>query len=60
VGYDHSVRDEAEKVFRLLISDKKVSFCDAISFVVVKAILDDVPCLSFDDAFARLGLSVIK
>ena len=59
VAYDDSVREEAEKVFRILIRDKKVSFCDAISFVVAKAILNDIACLSFDDDFSRLGLTVI-
>jgi predicted nucleic acid-binding protein len=59
VAYDDSVREEAEKVFRILIRDKKVSFCDAISFVVTRTILKDVVCLSFDDDFSRLGLTVI-
>jgi predicted nucleic acid-binding protein len=60
VVYDDSVREEAEKVFRILIQDKKVSFCDAISFVVARTILKDVACLSFDDDFSRLGLTVIR
>lgn len=60
VLYDDSVREEAEKVFRIFVRDKKISFCDAISFVVVKTILKDVACLSFDDDFSRLGLSVIR
>src|SRR5512139_2691212 len=60
VAYDHSVRDEAERVFRIGIRDKKISFCDAISFVVVETILKDCACLSFDDDFSRLGLSVIR
>lgn len=60
VAYDDSVRKEAEKVFRILIRDKKVSFCDAISFVVVKAILNDIACLSFDNDFPRLGLTTIR
>lgn len=60
VYYDDSVRQEAERVFRLFIRDKKVSFCDAISFVVVKTILKDITCLSFDEDFLRLGLTVIQ
>jgi predicted nucleic acid-binding protein len=60
VAYDDSVREEAEKVFRILIRDKKVSFCDAISFVVAKTILNDIACLSFDDDFSRLGLTIIR
>ena len=60
VAYDDSVREEAEEVFRILIRDKKVSFCDAISSVVVRTILNDVACLSFDDDFPRLGLTVVR
>jgi predicted nucleic acid-binding protein len=59
VYYDESVREEAERVFRLFTKDKKLSFCDAISYVVVKTILQDVNCLSFDEDFIRLGLNVI-
>jgi predicted nucleic acid-binding protein len=59
VFYDESVREEAERVFRLFTKDKKLSFCDAISYVVVKTILQDVNCLSFDEDFIRLGLNVI-
>ena len=59
IAYDESVRQEAEKVFRILIQDKKISFCDAISFVVARIILKDIACLSFDDDFSRLGLTVI-
>lgn len=59
VYYDESVRGEAERVFRLFTKDKKLSFCDAISYVVVKTILQDVNCLSFDEDFIRLGLNVI-
>jgi len=60
VEYDDSVRQEAERIFRLLSKDKKLSFCDAISYVVVKTILEDTPCLSFDEDFSRLGLIVIN
>ncbi len=60
VAYDDSVRKEAERIFRLLSKDQKLSFCDAISYVVVKTILEDIPCLSFDEDFCRLGLIVVK
>ena len=59
VYYDDSIREEAERVFRLLSKDKKLSFCDAISYVVVKTILHDTVCLSFDEDFSRLGLTVL-
>jgi predicted nucleic acid-binding protein len=60
VEYDESVRQEAERIFRLLGKDKRLSFCDAISYVVVKTVLDDISCLSFDEDFSRLGLIVVK
>ena len=59
IYYNDSVREEAERIFRLFSKDKKLSFCDAISYVVVKTILKDIVCLSFDEDFSRLGLNVI-
>jgi predicted nucleic acid-binding protein len=59
IYYNDSVREEAERIFRLFIKDKKLSFCDAISYVIVKTILKDIFCLSFDEDFSRLGLNVI-
>jgi predicted nucleic acid-binding protein len=58
--YDDSVRREAERVFRLLSKDKRLSFCDAISYVLVKTTLKDIACLTFDEDFSRLGLTVIN
>ena len=60
VEYDDSVRQEAERIFRLLSKDKKLSFCDAISYVVIKTVLEDIACISFDEDFSRLGLIVIN
>jgi predicted nucleic acid-binding protein len=58
VRYDDSVRSAAEKVFKKLSQDKKLSFCDAVSYVVVTHVLDNMPCLSFDRHFRNLGLIV--
>jgi predicted nucleic acid-binding protein len=58
--YDNSVRKEAEHVFRMLAKDKRLSFCDAISFVVAKTVLRDIACITFDQDFSRLGLRVIR
>ena len=60
VEYDDSVRQEAERIFRLLRKDKNLSFCDAISYVIVKTVLQDIACLSFDEDFSRLGLTVVS
>ncbi len=60
VEYDDSVRQEAERIFRLMSKDKKLSFCDAISYVIVKTVLQDIACLTFDEDFSRLGLIVVS
>ena len=59
VAYGDRVRDEAEAVFRLYGRGRRLSFCDAISFVVAGTLLGHLPCLSFDEDFRRLGLTVI-
>jgi len=59
IYYDDSVRQEAEQISRLFIRDRKLSFCDAISYVIVKTILKDIVCLSFDEDFSGPGLHVI-
>ncbi|MBI5101651.1 MAG: type II toxin-antitoxin system VapC family toxin [Nitrospirae bacterium] len=58
IPYDDSVRAEAEKVFRKLSKDKRLSFCDAISYVVIAHLLEGIPCLTFDRDFRSLGLTV--
>jgi predicted nucleic acid-binding protein len=60
VEYDDSVRQEAERIFRLLSKDKKLSFCDAISDVSLRTVRQDIACLSFDEDFSRLGLMVVN
>lgn len=59
VAYGDRVRSEAEQVFRQYGRARRLSFCDAISFVVVTTLLDHMPCLAFDEDFRRLGLTVI-
>ncbi len=59
VNYGQSVLAEAERIFRRYGRDHKLSFCDAISFVVVTTLLDHMPSLAFDEDFRALGLTVI-
>jgi predicted nucleic acid-binding protein len=59
VRYGDRVREEAEQIFRHYGRDHRLSFCDAISFVVVTTLLENAPCLAFDEDFRRLGLTVI-
>lgn len=59
VNYGSRVRDEAERVFRRRSRNRRISYCDAISFVVVRSMLNDMSCLAFDRDFRALGLTVI-
>ena len=59
VEYGVNVRVEAEQVFRRFGRERRLSLCDAISFVVVTTLLDHMPCFAFDEDFRRLGLTVI-
>ena len=59
MNYGDHVRDEAEQIFRQYGRDHRLSFCDAISFVVVSTLLDHIPCLAFDEDFRGLGLTVV-
>lgn len=58
-NYRASALAEAEQIFRRYGRDHKLSFCDAVSFVVVTTLLDDIPSLAFDADFRALGLTVI-
>ena len=58
VLYDDSVRTAAEDVFKKLAKDKRLSFCDAVSYVVITHILENIPCFTFDRDFRGLGLTV--
>jgi len=59
VNYGDNVRAEAEQIFRRYGRDHKLSYCDAVSFVVVTTLLDDIPSLAFDADFRALGLNAI-
>ena len=60
MDYGQEVRDRAEQIFRRRGRARRLSFCDAISFVVVTTLLDQMPCLAFDRDFRALGLTVIS
>ncbi len=59
VQYGDRTRAEAEEVFRIYAKDRRLSYCDAVSFVVVTSLLNNLPCLAFDRDFQRLGLTVL-
>jgi len=55
-----AVLSEAEAVFRRFAPRMRLSFCDAVSVVVLTSILRDAPCLTYDRDFAALGLTVMS
>ena len=59
VTYGDGVKEEAERVFLTYARDHRLSFCDALSFVVVSTLLDHAPCLTFDADFRGLGLTIL-
>ena len=59
VEYGNRVRAEAEQIFRRHGRNRRLSFCDAVSFVVVTTLLDHMPCQAFDEDFQALGLTVL-
>lgn len=59
VPCDDSVRREALEVFRRFARDKKLSFCDCLSFAILTTILDRMPAVTFDAHFRAMGLPVL-
>jgi predicted nucleic acid-binding protein len=57
---DAGIHETALQVFRRLASRRRLSYCDALSLVVVRQLLDDMPCLAFDRDFKALGLTVLS
>jgi predicted nucleic acid-binding protein len=60
VAVTDRVLGEAAQIFKQYGRTHRFSFCDAVSFVVVTTLLDNMPCLAFDEDFRRLGLTVIS
>lgn len=60
VNTDIKLKNEALSLFKGLSEDKRISYCDIISYLVASRTLDNIPCLSFDKDFERLGLIVVK
>jgi predicted nucleic acid-binding protein len=53
---DHAA---ALEVFRRLAPRRRLSYYDALSFVIVRLRLGDMACLAFDRDFRALGLTVL-
>ncbi|MBI4410989.1 MAG: hypothetical protein HY541_00700, partial [Deltaproteobacteria bacterium] len=57
---DDKIRQRSLSLFKKLASDKRLSLCDVISYILVKEHLQNIPCLAFDDDFEKLGLSLFR
>jgi predicted nucleic acid-binding protein len=57
--YGDRVRQAAEDVFRRFGRDRRLSYCDAISFIVVSTLLSGAHSLAFDRDYRALGLPVL-
>ena len=51
---------QAVAVFNLFSKDKKISFVDALTRVIIYGELNKMPALSFDSDFKALGLTTIS
>ena len=47
-----------QKKYSKSFQNKKLSFFDALSFVIITELLDGMFCLTFDRDFRSLGLTV--
>lgn len=52
--------NQAIALFNLFARDRKISFVDALSYVLIKEELRKMPALSFDEDFKTLGLTTIS
>ena len=51
---------QAIAIFTLYSKDRKISFVDALSHVLINGPLDNMPAISFDGDFKTLGLTTIS
>jgi len=55
-----SQHHQAIAIFNLFGKDRKISFVDALSKVLISGELENMPALSFDKDFKALGLTTIS
>ncbi len=58
--FTNSQCHQAIEMFNTLSKDRKISFVDALSKVIIAGNLKNIPALSFDDDFRALGLTTIS
>ncbi len=56
--YGDEIREAAKKTFRRFNKDHSFSFCDCISYHVIRDLLHPMPALSFDEDFRQMGLTI--
>ncbi|MEW6186525.1 MAG: PIN domain-containing protein [Thermodesulfobacteriota bacterium] len=54
-----SQHHQAIALFNLYGQDRKISFVDALSRIIISADLENIPAISFDSDFKTLGLTTI-
>ena len=59
-GSDESTRQETLAVFRRFGKDKKLSYCDCHSYVILSMLLPDTPTATFDIHFKMMGLPILS
>ena len=60
ISLDEAERRAAIDFYLQRSRGRRLSLCDALSYVVVTTRLDWAPCLAFDRDFAALGLTVVR
>jgi len=55
-----SQHHQAIALFNLFGKDRKISFVDALSYVLISGELKNIPALSFDRDFRTMGLTTIS
>lgn len=55
-----SQHHQAIALFNLFGKDRKISFVDALSYVLISGELKNIPALSFDRDFRAMGLTTIS
>ncbi len=58
VPCDEHMREEAVHVFKRFSKDKKLSFCDCLSFVILTSLKKGLPVFTFDRDFKQFGFQV--
>jgi predicted nucleic acid-binding protein len=55
-----SQHHQAIALFNLYSQDRKISFVDALSRIIITGDLNNIPAISFDSDFQTLGLTTIS